>query len=107
MAVLLSLAHFGTLRMASVVLVSLSVARISVGSLPRTPGDGPGIFNLNSVRRPLALPVWSTLRGLPGALLAVPMTASLVLRARGTQKDTALCRYAVGQRPRLGGSRTA
>ena len=49
------------------------------GSLPRTPGDGPGIFNLTPFGVLLALPVWSTLRGLPGALLAVPMTASLVL----------------------------
>jgi predicted PurR-regulated permease PerM len=36
-------------------------------------------FNLSPFVVLLSLAVWSTLWGLPGALLAVPMTASLVL----------------------------
>jgi AI-2 transport protein TqsA len=76
--VLLSLAQFGTLWMASVVLVSLSAAQIFVGAYlePRMMGRA---FNLSPFVVLLALAVWSTLWGLPGALLAVPMTASLVL----------------------------
>ncbi|WP_371055773.1 AI-2E family transporter [Rhodosalinus sp. K401] len=76
--VLLSLAQFGTLWMASVVLVALTTAQIVVGAYlePRMMGRA---FNLSPFVVLLALAVWSTLWGLPGALLAVPMTASLVL----------------------------
>ena len=76
--VLLSLAQFGTLWMAGVVLVSLSAAQIVVGGYlePRMMGHA---FNLSPLVVLLALAFWSTLWGLPGALLAVPMTASLVL----------------------------
>ncbi|MBU4529938.1 MAG: AI-2E family transporter [Hoeflea sp.] len=76
--VLLSLAQFGTLWMAGVVLLSLSAAQIFVGAVlePRMMGRA---FNLSPLVVLLALAVWSTLWGLPGALLAVPMTASLIL----------------------------
>ena len=76
--VLLSLAQFGTLWMASVVLVALTTAQIVVGAYlePRMMGRA---FNLSPFVVLLALAVWSTLWGLPGALLAVPITASLVL----------------------------
>ena len=76
--VLLSLAQFGTLWMAGVVLVSLSAAQILVGAYlePRMMGRA---FNLSPFFVLLALAFWSALWGLPGALLAVPMTASIVL----------------------------
>lgn len=76
--VLLSLAQFGTLWMAGVVLVSLTAAQIVVGAYlePRMMGRA---FNLSPLVVLIALAFWSTLWGLPGALLAVPMTASLVL----------------------------
>ncbi|MDP2119484.1 MAG: AI-2E family transporter [Hoeflea sp.] len=76
--VLLSLAQFGTLWMAGVVLLSLSAAQIFVGAVlePRMMGRA---FNLSPLVVLLALAFWSTLWGLPGALLAVPMTASLIL----------------------------
>lgn len=76
--VLLSLAQFGTFWMAGVVMVSLSAAQIFVGAYlePRMMGRA---FNLSPFVVLLALACWSALWGLPGALLAVPMTASLVL----------------------------
>lgn len=76
--VLLSLAQFGTIAMAGTVLVALSAAQIFVGAWlePRMMGRA---FNLSPFVVLLSLAVWSTLWGLPGALLAVPMTASLVL----------------------------
>jgi predicted PurR-regulated permease PerM len=76
--VLLSLAQFGTLSMAGVVLACLTVAQVFVGAYlePRMMGRE---FNLSPFVVLLALAFWSTLWGLPGALLAVPMTASLVL----------------------------
>jgi len=76
--VLLSLAQFGTLWMTGVVLVSLTAAQVFVGAVlePRMMGRA---FNLSPFVVLLALAVWSALWGLPGALLAVPMTASLVL----------------------------
>ena len=76
--VLLSLAQFGTLWMTGVVLVSLTTAQMVVGAWlePRMMGRA---FNLSPFVVLLALAFWSALWGLPGALLAVPMTASLVL----------------------------
>jgi predicted PurR-regulated permease PerM len=76
--VLLSLAQFGTLWMAGVVLVSLTAAQVFVGAYvePKMMGRA---FNLSPFVVLLALVCWSALWGLPGALLAVPMTASLVL----------------------------
>lgn len=76
--VLLALAQFGTLWMAGVVLVSLTAAQVFIGGYlePRMMGRA---FNLSPFVVLLALAFWSTLWDLPGALLAVPMTASLVL----------------------------
>ncbi|WP_372891966.1 AI-2E family transporter [Rhodosalinus sp.] len=76
--VLLSLAQFGTLSMAGVVMVTLTAAQMFVGGWlePRMMGRA---FNLSPFVVLLALAFWSTLWGLPGALLAVPLTASLVL----------------------------
>ncbi len=76
--VLLTLAQFGTLSMAGTVLASLTFAQVFVGAYlePRMMGRE---FNLSPFVVLLALAVWSALWGLPGALLAVPMTASLVL----------------------------
>lgn len=76
--VLLSLAQFGTLGMAGAVLVSLTAVQIFVAAYlePRMMGRA---FNLSPFVVLLALAFWSALWGLPGALLAVPLTASLVL----------------------------
>ncbi len=75
---LLSLAQFGTLWMAGVVAVTLSAAQIFVGAVlePRMMGRA---FNLSPLIVLLALAVWSSLWGIAGAVLAVPMTASLVI----------------------------
>ena len=76
--VLLSLAQFGTLSMAGTVLVALTTAQVVVGAYlePRMMGRA---FNLSPFVVLLALAFWSTLWGLAGALLAVPLTASLVI----------------------------
>lgn len=76
--VLLSLAQFGSLSMAGMVMVSLTGAQVFVGAFlePRMMGQA---FNLSPFVVLLALAFWSTLWGLAGALLAVPLTASLVL----------------------------
>ncbi|WP_147113186.1 AI-2E family transporter [Tateyamaria sp. syn59] len=76
--VLLSLAQFGTLSMAGLVAISLTAAQMFVGGYlePRLLGRA---FNLSPFMILLALLVWSTLWGLPGAVLAVPFTTSLVL----------------------------
>ena len=76
--VLLSLAQFGTLSMAGAVLVTLTTAQVFVAFIlePRMMGR---TFNLSPFVVLLALAFWSTLWGLPGALLAVPLTVSLVL----------------------------
>ncbi|ASM71469.1 MULTISPECIES: AI-2E family transporter [Roseobacteraceae] len=76
--VLLSLAQFGTLSMTATVLVALTTAQVVVGAYlePRMMGRA---FNLSPFVVLLALAFWSTLWGLPGALLAVPLTASLVI----------------------------
>lgn len=75
---MLSLAQFGSLLMAGVTLALLTAAQVLVGAYlePRMMGRA---FNLSPFAVLLALAFWSTLWGLPGAVLAVPMTASLVL----------------------------
>ncbi|EAQ04146.1 hypothetical protein OB2597_08389 [Pseudooceanicola batsensis HTCC2597] len=96
--VLLSLAQFGTLLMASVVLVTLTAAQTFVAAYlePRMMGRA---FNLSPFVVLLALAFWSTLWGLPGALLAVPMTASLVLVLSeiGTTRPVAVMLSASGK----------
>lgn len=76
--VLLSLAQFGNLFMAGAVMLALTVAQVFVAFIlePRMMGRA---FNLSPFVVLLALAFWSTLWGLPGALLAVPLTVSLVL----------------------------
>ncbi len=75
---LLSLAQFGTIGMAAITFALLTAAQLFVGAYlePRMMGRA---FNLSPFAVLLALAFWSTLWGLPGAVLAVPMTASLVL----------------------------
>lgn len=75
---LLSLAQFGSIGMAALTFAGLTVAQMFVGAYlePRMMGRA---FNLSPFAVLLALAFWSTLWGLPGAVLAVPMTASLVL----------------------------
>ncbi len=76
--VLLSLAQFGTIWMASVVLVTLTAAQVFVAGFlePRMMGRA---FNLSPFVVLLALAFWSALWGLAGAILAVPLTASAVI----------------------------
>ncbi len=76
--VLLSLAQFGTLGMAAITLVTLTVLQTFVASFlePRLMGR---TFNLSPLVVLLALAFWTALWGLPGAILAVPLTSSLVI----------------------------
>lgn len=76
--VLLSLAQFGSLGMATITLVLLTFLQTYVGSFlePRLMGR---TFNLSPLVVLLALAFWTALWGLPGAILAVPLTASLVI----------------------------
>lgn len=76
--VLLSLAQFGSLWMAGVVLFALTAAQVFVAGYvePRMMGQA---FNLSPFVVLLALASWSTLWGLAGAILAVPLTASAVI----------------------------
>lgn len=76
--VLLSLAQFGTLSMAAITLVTLTILQTFVASYlePRMMGR---TFNLSPLVVLLALAFWTALWGLPGALLAVPLTSSFVI----------------------------
>ena len=76
--VLLSLAQFGELGLSILVALALTTAQVFVGFYlePRMMGRA---FNLSPLVVLLALAFWSTLWGIAGAVLAVPMTASLVL----------------------------
>ena len=76
--VLLSLAQFGSLAMAALVLITLAAAQVFVGAAlePRMMGRA---FNLSPFVVLLALAFWGALWGVPGAILSVPLTASLVI----------------------------
>jgi predicted PurR-regulated permease PerM len=76
--VLLSLAQFGSLATAGFVLVTLTVVQVYVGAIlePRMMGRA---FNLSPLVVLLALAFWGALWGVPGAILAVPLTSSLVI----------------------------
>jgi len=76
--VLLSLAQFGTLGMAAITLIALTFLQTYVASIlePMLMGR---TFNLSPLVVLLALAFWTALWGLPGAILAVPLTASLVI----------------------------
>ena len=75
---LLSLAQFGTLAMAGVTLVLLTVAQVIVGAVlePRMMGRA---VNLSPFVVLLSLAAWGTLWGIAGAVLAIPLTAALVI----------------------------
>ena len=76
--VLLSVAQFGSLAMAAVALAALTAAQIYVGGVlePRMMGRA---FNLSPFAVLISLAIWAALWGIPGAILAVPLTASLVI----------------------------
>ena len=76
--VVLSLAQSGSLAFAALALVTLTAAQVYVGGVlePRMMGRA---FNLSPLVVLLALACWASLWGIPGAILAVPLTASLVI----------------------------
>ena len=76
--VLLSLAQFGSLYMGAGVLVALSIAQLFVAGFlePRMMSRA---FNLSPFVVLLALAFWGALWGVSGAVLAVPLTATLVI----------------------------
>lgn len=76
--VLLSLAQFGSLGVAIGTLAALTAAQMLVGSVVE-PRMMSRAFNLSAFVVLVSLSVWTALWGLPGAILAVPMTAILVI----------------------------
>lgn len=76
--VLLSLAQSGSIGFAVLSLVTLTTAQVYVGGVlePRLMGR---TFNLSPVVVLLALAFWGALWGVAGAILAVPLTASLII----------------------------
>ncbi len=76
--VLLSLAQFGSFTMAAISMATLTIVQIFVGNVlePRMMSRA---FNLSPLVVLVSLAVWSALWGLPGAILAVPMTAILLI----------------------------
>ncbi len=76
--VLISLAQSGSIALALLSLTALSVAQAFVAGVlePRMMGRA---FNLSPIVVLFALAFWGTLWGIPGAILAVPLTASLVI----------------------------
>jgi len=74
----LSLAQFGSWWMAFVSLLLLTAAQVYVGNFlePRLIGRS---VNLSPLVVLIALSVWTTLWGLPGAILAIPLTSMLVI----------------------------
>ena len=76
--ILLSLAQFGSFPLAAAVASALTVAQLFVAGYlePRMMSRA---FNLSPFVVLFALAFWSALWGLPGAVLAVPLTASLII----------------------------
>ena len=76
--VLLALAQSGSIGFTLMTLVTLSMAQAFVAGIlePRMMGRA---FNLSPVVVLISLTFWATLWGLPGAILAVPLTASLMI----------------------------
>ncbi len=76
--VLLSLAQFGSIGTTAVLGAMLIAAQTYVGNIlePRVIGRQ---LNLSPFVVLVALSVWSTLWGLPGAILAIPLTAMLAI----------------------------
>lgn len=75
--VVLSLAQFGSWQTALVSLITLTAAQVYVGNFlePRMIGRS---VNLSPFVVLIALSIWTALWGLPGAILAIPMTAAVV-----------------------------
>lgn len=76
--VLLTLAQFGSLQTTLTVATLLTVAQLYVGNVlePRTIGRQ---VNLSPVVVLVALSLWSSLWGIAGAILAIPLTAMLAI----------------------------
>lgn len=76
--VIVSLAQFGSLETTIILAILLSIAQGLVGNIiePRTIGRQ---LNLSPFVVLVALSFWSALWGLPGAILAIPMTAMLTI----------------------------
>lgn len=76
--VLLSLAQFGSLSIVALSLVTLTAVQMLVGNVlePRMMSRA---FNLSPFVVLASLAFWSALWGMPGAILAVPMTAVLLI----------------------------
>jgi predicted PurR-regulated permease PerM len=76
--VVLSLAQFGSFGTTAALAALLMTAQAWVGNIlePRMIGRQ---LNLSPFVVLLALSVWSSLWGLPGAILAIPMTSMLVI----------------------------
>ena len=80
--VLVSMAQFATISTTALLAVVLTVAQMYVGNVlePRLIGRQ---LNLSPFVVLLALSVWTTLWGVQGAILAIPLTSVLVIIARG------------------------
>jgi predicted PurR-regulated permease PerM len=80
--VILAIAQFGNLVTAIVLAIVLSLVQMLMGNFvePKLMGRS---LNLSPFVIVLALAVWSALWGIPGAILAVPMTAVIAIVAAG------------------------
>ncbi|TFL19619.1 AI-2E family transporter [Jannaschia formosa] len=76
--VLLALAQFGSLGIALVALIGLTIAQQVIGSVVE-PRMMSKTFNLSTFVVLLSLSFWASIWGLAGAILAVPMTSILVI----------------------------
>ncbi|GGG77197.1 AI-2E family transporter [Salipiger pallidus] len=76
--ILLGLAQFGSFTLSAALAVSLTVVQLFVAGFlePRMMSRA---FNLSPFVVLFALAFWSALWGLPGAVLAVPLTASMII----------------------------
>jgi predicted PurR-regulated permease PerM len=74
----LTLAQFGSLQWAFLALVLLMAVQTYVGNIlePRMIGKS---VNLSSFVVLVALVFWTTIWGLPGAILSIPLTSVLVI----------------------------
>jgi predicted PurR-regulated permease PerM len=76
--VLLALAQFGSITVAVVTLIGLTIAQQVMGSVVE-PRMMSRAFNLSTFVVLLSLSFWASIWGLAGAILAVPMTSILVI----------------------------
>jgi len=98
--VLLSLAQFGSVGQTMVAALALTAAQMTVGYViePRMIGQS---VNLSPFVVMVALTVWAALWGVPGAILAVPLTAilSIVLAASPSTRGLSVLLSADGNAP--------